>query len=298
LQLKTIAVHDATTTEEQAAYTVEAASADIDRHFQQAGRLLGNGLHMEYWKTHSKREADEVKVEVVALSQDHAAMDSIEQYAEKEFNGLYQHCKRDIAGLKEQRRKHYERLRLATAVPQDIPWHLPDSIDWNRAPKAPLFDKHLYVEDDGKFRVELGTWEKEVLEEELQNAKVVGWFRNLDRKQWSLEVPYRDSGTIKPMFPDLVIIRRDSKGFLFDILEPHDPSRKDNAAKAVGLAEFAEKHWALFGRIQMIRKRKAPNGIESYYRLDIGKESIRKRVLAVGSNSELDQLFEREAEVE
>jgi len=253
---------------------------------------------MEYWKAHAEREADEVKVEVVALSQDHASMQAIEQYAEEEFDRLYDRYKRDFSFLKEQRRRHYERLRLATAVPQDIPWLLPDSIDWNRAPKAPHFDKHLYVEDDGKFRAELGTWEKEIIAEELQNPKVVGWLRNLDRKLWSFEVPYRDSGTIVPMYPDMVIVRRDAKGFVFDILEPHDPSRKDNAAKAVGLAEFAEKHWALFGRIQMIRKKKAPNGQESYYRLDIGKESVRKRVLAVSSNSELDQLFEQEAEVD
>jgi type III restriction enzyme len=34
--------------------------------------------------------------------------------------------------------------------------------------------------------------------------------------------------------------------YRFDILEPHDPSREDNAVKAVGLAQFAEKHWTLF----------------------------------------------------
>ncbi|WP_337288529.1 hypothetical protein [Candidatus Methylomirabilis sp.] len=154
------------------------------------------------------------------------------------------------------------------------------------------------VENDGSFRTELGTWEKEVVAEELQNTKVVGWFRNLDRKPWSLEMPYRDGGTVKPMFPDLIIVRRDSKGIVFDILEPHDPSLKDNLAKAVGLAEFAEKHWALFSRIQMVRKKKAPTGKDSYYRLDIGREPVRKKVLRVASNNELDQVFEQEAEVE
>nr|VFJ98260.1 MAG: hypothetical protein BECKH772A_GA0070896_101358 [Candidatus Kentron sp. H]VFJ98399.1 MAG: hypothetical protein BECKH772B_GA0070898_101338 [Candidatus Kentron sp. H]VFK03530.1 MAG: hypothetical protein BECKH772C_GA0070978_101338 [Candidatus Kentron sp. H] len=70
----------------------------------------------------------------------------------------------------------------------------------------------------------------------------------MDRKPWSLEIPYRDAGEVKPMFPDLVVARRDDKGFLFDILEPHDPSCGDNAAKAVGLAKFAEKHGYLFHR--------------------------------------------------
>ena len=99
------------------------------------------------------------------------------------------------------------------------------------------------------------------------------------------------------MFPDLLVVRRDDKGFQFDILEPHDPTRDDNAAKAVGLAEFAEKHWNLFGRIQLIRKAKGPDGKEHYFRLDVGKDTIRKKVLGIKSNEELDRIFEEDAKV-
>jgi hypothetical protein len=66
----------------------------------------------------------------------------------------------------------------------------------------------------------------------------VAWFRNVERQNWLLELPYRDGGGVKPMFLDLGIIRQDAKGFHFDILEPHDPNLKVNAVKAVGLAEF------------------------------------------------------------
>jgi type III restriction enzyme len=297
LQLNTVAVHSTGAVVTVETCRVDAASVDVDRRFQQAGRLLSNGLHMEYWRAHSDRDVDEVKVEVVALSQDHTAMQSIEQYAANEFDRLYESHRREMASRREERRKHYERLRLATTVPQDIPWSLPDSIPWNCAPTAPHIEQHLYVDDGGNFRVELHPWEREIIEDELQNPEVVGWLRNLDRKPWSLEVPYRFGGTIKPMFPDLVIVRRDATGFLFDILEPHDPSLNDNAAKAVGLAEFAEKHWSLFSRIQLIRKKRAPNGQESYYRLDIGKEPVRRKVLKVNSDSELDEVFDQNAEV-
>ena len=57
------------------------------------------------------------------------------------------------------------------------------------------------------------------------------------------------NGVTTSMFPDLVVVRADTEGYVFDILEPHDPSRKDNYPKAVGLAKFAEKHWDKFGRI-------------------------------------------------
>lgn len=136
-----------------------------------------------------------------------------------------------------------------------------------------------------------------MLQEALADASVIGWLRNVDRKPWSLEIPYEDAGNVKPMFPDLLVVRQDAKGYLFDILEPHDPSLKDNAAKAVGLAKFAEQYWALFDRIQLIRKKKGADGVGRYFRLDVGNAAVRKKVLAVTSNRQLDQIFDDEAVV-
>ncbi len=297
IDFRTIAVEKQTIVlEDYGKYTVEAISADIERLFNQAGRKLGNGLNMDYWRAHEERAAVEVKVEVVVLTRDYDSMQRLESFAEAEFYSLYERHKRSIAALrKEKRRKYYEHLRLATAEPQNIPWVLPESIDFNRPLKAPQYEKHLYLEDDGKFRAYLGNWERDVLEIELQNGDVVGWLRNLDRKSWSLEIPYRDAGKIKPMFPDMLIVRKDEKGFQFDILEPHDSSRSDNLAKAVGLAEFAEKHWDLFGRIQLIRKQRGSDGVERYYRLDMGNTAVRNKVLPIMSNTQLNQVFDEEA---
>ena len=100
------------------------------------------------------------------------------------------------------------------------------------------------------------------------------------------------------MFPDLIIVRQDGNGFLFDILEPHDPSRDDNAAKAVGLAEFAEKHWTLFDRIPLIHKHRAADGKDRYCRLDVGKEMVRKKVLRITSNDALDQIFDEQTKAQ
>lgn len=130
-----------------------------------------------------------------------------------------------------------------------------------------------------------------MLKEELAKPEVIGWLRNLDRKPWSLEIPYETGGDIRPMFPDLVIVRKVGADTTVDILEPHDPSLGDNFEKAVGLARFAEHYGALFGRIQMIRKQSSPAGGEHYARLEINKESIIKQLLPVTSNPQLDALF-------
>ena len=102
IELKTIAVEKQTMViEDIGEYTVEAVSKDIEKLFEQAGRLLGNGLHMDYWRAHAEREANEVKVEVVVLTQNHDSMQSLEKFAENEFYKLYEEHKRSIALLKE-----------------------------------------------------------------------------------------------------------------------------------------------------------------------------------------------------
>ena len=87
-------------------------------------------------------------------------------------------------------------------------------------------------------------------------------------------------------------MRSSSNGYIFDILEPHDESRKDNYPKAVGLAKFADQHMDVFGRIQLIRKRRGADGADHFYRLDMTNNQVRTRVKGIHSNPELDHIFD------
>lgn len=282
---------------DEATQTMTVSEFDISRHFEQAGKLLGEGLHKEYWIRHSTRDHIDVKIEVIVFTSDTDAMERINTYAEKEFMNLYENNKRSIARLNEARKNIYERLINASVQPIAVPWVLPDSIDFSVPNDSIKFDQHLYCSEDGIFQTSLNPWESGVVEEELNNGAVC-WLRNLDRKKWSLEIPYEVSGVTTSMFPDLVIVRADAQGYVFDILEPHDPSRKDNYPKAVGLAKFAEKHWDVFGRIQLIRQQRGPDGRNHFYRLDMSKTPIRNKVRGITSNEELDRIFDESAERE
>lgn len=275
-----------------AGYQIEASDEDIERLFEEAGRAFSHGLQMEYWRAHADRDALEVKVEAIVLARNAAEMAVLESMAERAFDDLYDRHKKAIYLLREQRRSQYEKLRLATARPVAVPWHLPESIDFKRLPTDPQWDRHLYVEDDGQFRAGLGAWEAGVLKEELANPEVIGWLRNLPKKPWSLEIPYETGSEIRPMFPDLVIVRKVGGSVTADILEPHDPSLGDNFEKAVGLARFAERHGALFGRIQLIRKQSSAAG-ERFARLEINQTATIKQLLLITSNPQLDDLFAR-----
>jgi type III restriction enzyme len=94
------------------------------------------------------------------------------------------------------------------------------------------------------------------------------------------------------MFPDMVIVRQIENELSVDILEPHDPSLGDNFEKAVGLARFAERHGALFGRIQLIRKQASPAVGEHFARLEINQAATIKKLLPITSNPQLNDLFD------
>lgn len=266
---------------------------DVRQHFELAGKILSEGLHKDYWRRHFSDQSDvAIQTEVMVLVEDATAMDAIVSFAEAQFHSLYNQYKFDIRGLTEKRKEAYGRLINSASLATEVPWELPQTIDFNTSDSSTYFDKHLYIDESGSFRATLNNWETGVLAEELDKTDVVCWMRNLDRKKWSLAIPYEVSGAQVPMYPDLIIVRAISTGYVVDILEPHDPSRKDNYPKAVGLAKFASKHWDKFGRIQLIRKMSGLDGNEHFYRLDMSDLQVCQRVLSITSNQELDHIFD------
>jgi len=226
------------------------------------------------------------------------AMERLETFADKLFSELYDEHQSAFRRLKEERRDTYKKLAMSSATPVAIDWDLPQTIDFSVGSDAQVHENHIFIPtENGEFKVSMNDWESGLIKEELSKG-AIAWLRNLDRKKWSLEVPYEVGGVTTSMFPDLLVIRAGAHGYVFDVLEPHDPSRKDNYPKAIGLAKFAEKHGERFGRIQLIRKVKGADRREHFYRLDMGKLSIRNKVRGVTSNAELDRIFDEDAMTE
>ena len=278
-------------TEERGGQELEANLADVERRFAGAGRVLGNGLHLDYWKENDKRAAVDVKAELIVLTRDEDGMSNLETFADATFNELFAKNRPSIQKLKEKSSQHYDRLYLSAGEPKPVEWSLPDEMDVLCSEKAPPYGKHLFVEESGGFRADLKGWEDGVICEEIEDAKVSGWLRNTPFKTWSLEIPYEDGGETKPMFPDFVVVRKSAEGYELDILEPHQPTLGDNVAKAQGLAKFAEKHWKDFSRIELIRKMRGPVNAEKYFRLDLGDAVVRKAVSQITAPHQLNELF-------
>lgn len=274
--------------EEDETIELDVSSENIDDLFDMAGRTIGEGLHKLWWRARVSEEPtarSKAKLEIFALSQDSEVIRKLEAAAKSttvEWLGTHRHA---VAQLPEGHEQAYTEVRRLASDPEETTITYPQAIEVSKSDNT--WNKHLYVDQYALFPASFNSWETKVLEEEIPRDDVIGWLRNPDRKPWSFCVPYKNGGNWHSLYPDFLIVRSTLAGLVVDLLDPHDISREDAPAKAVGLAEYASKHWHNFGRIEII----IVDG-NQIKRLDLTNEAIRNRVKTATTHQHLRQLFE------
>lgn len=266
--------------------TVAAAQENIDDLFAVARRQLGEGLHLEFVRRRVEadgiRAANLAKLELFSLLGLEDVLSRLERECGSALNADYTAHQAATLQLPESRRAIYRRIRREARDPEHEPLSLPDIIQVAKA--TATWPRHLFADDAGSFPWDSKSgWEISVLEQELARDDVEAWLRNTERKEWALAIPYQFDGRWQLTYPDLLIFRRTASGILVDILEPHAPSYDDSWAKAVGLAQYAQKHGAHFGRIEMI----VADGQGGWRRLDVNDPETRRQVLRLQTNQQL-----------
>ena len=267
---------------------------DIDRQFRRAETKLGNeGVGNKYGHYYyDEDDPNAYKIDVILYASNDDCYARLLAYAEKAFHKMNDNYRRKIVGLGDRFIKQYDAIVSNGDVVSKHNFRLPETISLPHEVNGKDYDDHLFVDDSGKARINLNTWEEGVLVEEQSQADYVCWLRNPPRKPWSLCIPYEMGGEQKPAYPDFVIIRKDSDDeYVVDILEPHDPTRIDNLGKARGFAEYARQNPGV-GRIQLIRMSKDAVGHNRFKRLDMAMSAVRDKVLRAMTNDELDHIFD------
>lgn len=267
---------------------------DIDRQFRRAETKLGNeGVGNKYGHYYyDEDDPNAYKIDVILYASNDDCYARLLAYAEKAFHKMNDNYRRKIVGLGDRFIKQYDAIVSNGDVVSKHNFRLPETISLPHEVNGKDYDDHLFVDDSGKARINLNTWEEGVLVEEQSQADYVCWMRNPPRKPWSLCIPYEMGGEQKPAYPDFVIIRKDSDDeYVVDILEPHDPTRIDNLGKARGFAEYARQNPGV-GRIQLIRMSKDAVGHNRFKRLDMAMSAVRDKVSRAMTNDELDHIFD------
>jgi len=267
---------------------LDIAAEDLDDLFGTAGRKLGDGLHKAWWKARVDEDSgakDRAKLEMVALCLDGNVFAKLEHVAQDTVQTWLTLHRPAIEALNEGGRQAYTEIYQLAADPEQVPFHCPASIDVSKAEQTWI--NHLHVDERGLFPAKLNRWETMVIEEELNREGLVAWLRNPDRKLWSLRIPYKLGGEVKPFYPDFLIVRQEGQRLVVDLLDPHMINLADAPAKAAGLADYAAKHAMEFGRIELI----IVDG-DDILRLDLKDERWRNRVRGVSTVGHLRDLFD------
>ena len=272
---------------------VAASPININHLFDEAGRKVGEGLHRTYWqhRTEGLEGVDEIrleKIKVAVLLSDPVVLSELEDQAARQVDAWHKTHIDSIESLAEERANVYDEILGGATEPVETKLQIGQRLLWRKPKDAQSFEKHLFVGTDGKFFEKFkSSWELDLLAEEIPRAKVIGWLRNRDRMKTSLRVPYNQKGRRLPMYPDFVFLRRVGNKIVVDILDPHDPTRADAVPKAKGLARYAEKHGARFGRVQV--QAKIGDQLRS---LELTDPKVRKAVNVLDSSEALVHLYE------
>jgi type III restriction enzyme len=244
----------------------------------------GEGLHRTYWKRfHDQEKPNQAKLELIAIMRQLETVPTLEKFAREQFDEWWKKHKADIKKLSASVRVRFNALFQASGKAAAQDWELPDQIVEKK--EGAVWEKHLYCDADGNFSADLNGWETELLTAEMGKNDFIGWLRNFDRRDWSFCVPY-ELGSVKPFYPDFAIIRKTAKGFVVDILEPHDDSRVDTVPKAIGLAKFADEHGDEFGRLIIARKKG-----DKWQLANMNDKETREKTKKMQPQSDLESFF-------
>jgi type III restriction enzyme len=269
---------------EPESYLIPATDENIYALFERCSGVLGEGLHETYAnRAEFRGDINVARLELFCILQDAKALKAVQQACEREFERLWNQHKDEIDELPPLVQERYQDLRRRGAKMLAETLRLDQTIETRKA--APAWGNHLYINDRGRFGWQAGTWERAVLEAEMERSGFVGFLRNIPRRQWSLCISYGPENN-QPFYPDMLILRRPKRKVEIDILEPHGDQYADHLPKAQGLARYALEHGEHFGHIQMIRLVKG-----KLERLDMQEEMVRSKVLKATTAEQLKDLY-------
>lgn len=276
-------------------------NADIDRQFRQADARLGNeGIGFEYGRRVQEipfyqNTPDAYEIDVILYASNKKCYEDLLKYAKNKFHEIDDQYRHYIVDHTDDFIKKYNRIVSDGDKISKHNLRLPETIMVKHDFNGEKYYDHLFVNKEGYAKIALDGWESGVIKEEEQRKDFVCWLRNSSRKPWALSIPYRLDGKIKQAYPDFLIVRKDDKskkGYIVDILEPHNPSFDDNLGKAQGFAMYANENPGI-GRIELIRKEKNEYNETGFKRLNLSKREIREEVLQAINIAELNHIFDK-----
>ena len=278
---------DTQLTDSEAQFT-EISEKDILREFcYSESKLASLGIGVNYCKTApGTDDLLRLRKEFILFTLSEACMEDAKEYAKKLFLN-YQNKYGGELSKDDDVKDEYDRIIREGEESAPHKWEYTRSDVFSKSEKMKPYDNHLLVDENGKAFFNLNEWEQDVLDAEMSKEGFVCWIRNLPRKPWSLCIKYGDADDIHPLYPDLIVVRKEAGEYKLVILEPHWDTARDSYPKAKGMLAYSKANEQV-SRIELIRK---VDG--ELWRLDFKDAIIRNKMKDVKGNDMLDDLFHK-----
>lgn len=212
-------------------------------------------------------------VKVAALASVKEVREQFDQEATALANKWFAQHRVDIKALTDSQQAKYEEIRGMAVEPQmsvigrplsrleDFAERASAADELELDNPAPLVPLHLMSDDSpegkhpGMFPLSgLNNWERRVVNYELEQKPVVGWYRNLPRSATdSFSIAYRDDdGDWRSLFPDFIFFHNIGGEVKPSIIDPHWFDLPNSSAKLRALAKFAADYGNLFHRVEAV----------------------------------------------
>jgi type III restriction enzyme len=285
---------------------VATSERDLDSYYNRAVRLLPDGSAAWYYNDLCDRDYDEVDAAIrVAAIAGLGFKDLVEKRAAELIASWREQHQSAVSRRPRSVRDLIEPLWYLGAAPmhpttveaRDVYPAPTEKIKGKETEPIPTYSGHLYVIPQGKrnagqFPVDTSrsSWEKAVLEAELDAETLVGWYRNPSSGRHALAVPYEFGNKHLLMHPDFLFWHDDGDGeYVMDIVDPHRHDLADTSAKWAALARYAQDHADRVRRcIAVIKVGNTHRG------LDLTAEGIVARIAAATDKALVEGVFERD----
>jgi type III restriction enzyme len=266
---------------------------NIEDLYKVAKRKLPEGVAQTYWSSviddQGVADYDPLKAKAISavLALHPEVVDAVESAAEAMVRAWLKAHQKSISKLPDARKVAYEAVKRETRNPELTDLVLPETKVVPDADRR--WPKHLLADEKGTFPGNVKGWEVKVLDIELADKDLVGWYRNPTGGPGALRVPFQGTQFVQSMYPDLLLFHQTDDGIRPSIVDPHGFHLADASAKLKGLADYASVHGDDFDRIDAVVEIDG-----NLLALDLRSESVREEVAKVKDGG-VRELFEKHA---
>ena len=278
-------------------FQTDADDAVVGDAYRRSARIISPDIARTYTMVRAKLKPeaeDDFDDALIDAREDVAALHLLENLqirfdseAKKLSDAWFAEYRDSIKKLPHDRQDAYRQIVALSTEPQDVDLARPVSrfeptaareIDGSET-DIPTYKQHLLCDEQGTYPAELGTWEKPVLEAEMERDGFKFWYRNPDRaSQDSLGIAYSDGDDTKIVRPDFIFFAEKHGEIVADIIDPHGSHLADALPKLKGLARYAETHSSFYRRIESVAKSGTKLRV-----LDLTRDDVRKAVMLATS---------------